>query len=100
MKFKINKLETEKVLRTIAHEYVQEYDETENIITPKYFLEGSDDEILHNLIRVKNININWMEDKDSSENTLKTHLYKKKLFDKEKKYLKFSRENFSICEIK
>lgn len=58
MKFKINKLETEKALTTIAHEYVQEYDEKENIITPNYFLEGSDDEILQNLIRVKNININ------------------------------------------
>lgn len=90
---KINEKGNKLAWTTIAHECVQKYNETEHTITgysPKYLLEGKNIDILPYEIKRKNSRGELFEDrKVALENTLKSHNYNKKLYDRKRKHLDF-----------
>ena len=75
-----------KAWTTVARECVDKYNETEHSITgfaPKYLLGGTDVNILPKELKAENAEDKRTEDKKIAlENTVKSHNYNKKLFDK------------------
>lgn len=94
---KINEIDNKVAWSTIAHECTKRYNETEHTVTgfrPIYLLEGEDTQIVPNELRNRNMQNDLVHDREKAlENTVKSHNYNKKLFDKKRK------EFFSILEI-
>lgn len=73
---------------TIAQECTKKYNETEHTVTkfaPKYLLEGADIRILPKELKQKTANNLIIDRKTAVENTIKSHNYNKKQFDKYRK---------------
>lgn len=91
---KMNEKEGKKAWTTVAKECVDKYNETEHSVTdfaPKYLLDGTDVTILPNELKIKKKEDDWIEDKKIAlENTIKSHNYNKKLFDKNRKQYEFN----------
>lgn len=71
---------------TIAHECTQRYNETDHTVTgfsPKYLMEGKNVDTLPAELKQENTHNNLIKDrKIALENTIKSHNYNKKYFDK------------------
>lgn len=92
---KINEKKKKVAWTTIAQECVNIYNDTEHSVTgfaPRYLLDGTDVTILPNeLKKKKKTEIDWKNDrKIALENTIKSHDYNKKIFDKNRKYFEFN----------
>lgn len=91
---KMNEKEGKKAWATVAKECVDKYNETEHSVTnfaPKYLLDGTNVTILPNELKIKMKEDNWIEDKRIAlKNTIKSHNYNKKLFDKNRKQHEFN----------
>lgn len=90
---KINERKRKLAWTTIAHECVEKYNETEHTVTgftPKYLLEGTDITMLPNELKQEKTEDDWIQDKKIAlRNTIKSHEYNKKLFDKNRKDYNF-----------
>ena len=86
---KINEKGGKKAWTTVAKKCVDKYNEIEHSVTnfaPKYLLDGTDVTILPKELKINKKEDNWIEDKRIAlENTIKSHNYNKKLFDKNAK---------------
>jgi len=94
IRYKINENKGKKsAWTTIAQDCTKKYNETEHTVTkfvPKYLLEGADIRILPKELKQKTAN-NLMIDRNTAvENTMKSHNYNKKQFDKYRKEHKFN----------
>lgn len=78
---------------TVAHDCVKQYNNSEHTVTgfaPKYLLYGTDVSLLPNELKKPKDNNNWNEDKKLAlSNTIKSHNYNKKLFDKQRRNHEF-----------
>lgn len=78
---------------TIAHECVKKYNETEHTVTgfaPEYLLNGTDVTVVPKELKQEYTEYDWMQDRKTAlSNTIKSHNYNKKLFDKNRKHLEF-----------
>ena len=83
-----------KAWTTVARDCVDKYNETKHSITgfaPKYLLDGTDVNILPKELKAEKTEDQWNEDKKVTlENTVKSHNYNKKLFDKYRKQYEFN----------
>lgn len=83
---KINENNNKVAWTTMAHQCAQRYNETEHSVTgfsPKYLLEGKSSDILPDeLKQEKTQNILLQDRKIALENSIKSHNYNKKIFDK------------------
>ncbi|CAH2085844.1 unnamed protein product [Euphydryas editha] len=83
---KINEKNNKRAWTTIARECVQKYNETEHSVTgfaPKYLLDGTKVSILPNEIKTIEKEDMWISDRRLAlENTIKSHNYNKKIFDR------------------
>lgn len=84
----------EKMARTtIARERVDKYNETEHSVTefvPKYLLDGTNVTIVPDKLKRETNIEDWTRDRELVlKNTIKSHKYNKKLFDKNRKQYKF-----------
>lgn len=90
---KINEKGNNRAWTTIAQECVDKYNETNHSVTgftPKYLLYGTDTTILPNELKHEQSNNDWIRDrKIALENTVKSHNYNKKLFDRNRKHYDF-----------
>lgn len=90
---RMNEEEKKKAWTTIARECVDKYNETEHSVTgfaPKYLLDGTDVTIVPDKLKRKTNIEDWTRDRELVvENTIKSHEYNKKLFDKNRKQYKF-----------
>lgn len=78
---------------TIAQNCTKKYNETEHTVTkfaPKYLLEGADIRILPKELKQKTANNLMIDRKTAVENTIKSHNYNKKQFDKHRKEHEFN----------
>lgn len=87
---KINEKKRKVAWTTIAHECVNKYNDTEHSVTgytPRYLLDGTDVTCFPiELKKGKKTEMEWKRDrKIALENTIKSHNYNKKLFDKNRK---------------
>jgi len=92
---KINEKNKKLAWTTIAQECVHRYNDTDHSVTgfaPRYLLYGTDFSILpHELKEGKKTEMDWICDrKIAYENTIKSHDYDKKLFDKNRKDIEFN----------
>jgi len=92
---KINEEKNKVAWTTIAHECVNIDNDTEHSVTgfaPRYLLDGTDVTILPSELKKKRkTEIDWKKDrKIALENTVKSHDYNKKIFDKNRKYFEFN----------
>lgn len=94
MRCRINEEKKKKSWTTIAHECVKKYNETIHSVTgfsPTYLLNGTDITILPTELRQKKSHSDWIRDREIAfENTMKSHDYNKKMFDKNRKYYEFN----------
>lgn len=90
---RINETNKKKAWTTIAHECVNKYNVTTHTVTgfaPEYLLHGMDTTILPENWKQEQSNSDWMEDRKLAfKNTITSHNYNKKLFDKNRKYIEF-----------
>ncbi|CAI6344779.1 unnamed protein product [Macrosiphum euphorbiae] len=91
---KINEKKNKLAWTTIAQECVNRYNDTDHSVTgfaPRYLLYGTDVSILpHELKEGKKTEMDWICDrKIAYKNTIKSHDYNKKLFDKNRKDMEF-----------
>ena len=90
---RINENKKKLAWTTIAQQCVQKYNETEHTVTkfaPKYLLEGTNVMPIPEELRQKNTHEDWLKDRKLAvENTLKSHGYNKKIFDKNRKNYDF-----------
>lgn len=88
---KINEKNNKRTWTTIARECIQKYNETEHSVTgfaPKYLLDGTDVSSLPNEIKTIHKEDKWIADRRLAlENTIKSHKYNKKIFDRNRKIL-------------
>lgn len=86
---KINEKNNKLAWTSIAHECTKRYNETEHTVTgfsPKYLLEGENVDILPNELKHKYTQNDLLQDrKIALENTIKSHNYNKKIFDRNRK---------------
>lgn len=79
---------------TVAHECVKKYNDTEHTVTgfaPNYLLNGTDVTMLPMELKQKYKEDNWIQDRRTAlKNTISSHNYNKKLFDKNRKYFEFN----------
>ncbi|KMQ86187.1 retroelement polyprotein [Lasius niger] len=91
---KINEKEKKIAWTTIAQECVNKYNDTEHSVTgfaPRYLLDGTNVTVLPNELKLKKPERDWLKDrKIALENTIKSHNYNKKLFDKSRKNYEFN----------
>lgn len=92
---KINENKKKVAWTTIAHECVQKYNDTNHSVTgfaPSYLMNGTDVSILpKQLQKKKATNQDWTKDKKSAlENSIKSHNYNKKIYDKHRKHINFN----------
>ncbi|KAK9728419.1 hypothetical protein QE152_g18004 [Popillia japonica] len=89
----VNKIRCEtkgkKAWTTIARDCVDKYNITEHSVTgftPKYLLDGTDTSLLPEELKENKNAEDWKKDrKRALQNTIKSHEYNKKLFDKNRK---------------
>lgn len=90
---KINENEKKIAWTTIAQECVKKYNETEHTVTgfaPKYLLDGTDVSILPTELKIEKSEEIWLKDRQTAlKNTILSHKYNKKLFDKNRKVHEF-----------
>ena len=90
---KINEEKKKMAWTTIAQECIKRYNETVHTITgfaPKYLLEGETTTILPEELKQCKTPKDLQEDRKTAlQNTLKSHNYNKKIFDKNRKHLEF-----------
>lgn len=86
---KINETKGKKAWTTIARDCVDKYNITEHSVTgftPKYLLDGTDTSLLPEELKENKNAEDWKKDrKRALQNTIKSHEYNKKLFDKNRK---------------
>lgn len=91
---KINEKGEKRAWTTIAQVCVKKYNETNHSVTgfsPSYLLYGTDITILPNELKQERSHSDWIRDrKIALGNTIKSHNYNKKLFDKNRKYCEFN----------
>lgn len=91
---KINEKNNKRTWTTIARECIHKYNETEHSVTgfaPKYLLDGTNVNILPNELKVIEKEEKWITDKRLAlENTIKSHKYNKKIFDRNRKIQEFN----------
>ncbi|XP_047998243.1 uncharacterized protein LOC125235715 [Leguminivora glycinivorella] len=90
----MNQKENTSAWTTIAHDCVNKYNNTEHTVTgftPRYLLEGSDDSLLPDELKLDKTVDDWIEDKKLAfENSIKSHTYNKMMNDKTRTYHKFN----------
>lgn len=90
---KMNEKEKKVAWTTVAQECVKKYNETEHTVTgfaPKYLLDGTDVSILPPELKNEKSKEIWLEDRQTAlKNTILSHKYNKKLFDKNRKAHEF-----------
>lgn len=88
---KINEKNNKGTWTTAARECIQKYNETEHSVTgfaPEYLLNGTNVSILPNEIKTIQKEDRWIADRRLAlENTIKSHKYNKKIFDKNRQTL-------------
>lgn len=86
---RINEENNKRAWTTIAHECTKIYNETEHTVTtfaPKYLLEGKDINILPEELQQEKTTEDLQRDRQIAfENSVKSHNYNKKIFDKNRK---------------
>lgn len=91
---KINEKNNKRAWTTVARECIQKYNETEHSVTgfaPKYLLDGTNVSILPNELKTTESEDKWMADRRLAlENTIKSHKYNKKIFDRNRKMHEFN----------
>lgn len=91
---KINEKGKKMAWTTIAQECVKKYNETEHSVTgfaPRYLLYGTDVSLLPKELKQEKTENDWISDRKLAlENTIKSHNYNKKLFDKNRKHYEFN----------
>lgn len=99
---KINEKETKKAWTTIAHDCVDKYNNTEHTVTgfaPKYLLNGKDVSFLPNELKQEKTESDWIKDRKTAfENSVKSHEYNKKLFDKHRIQYEFEKGDMVYVE--
>lgn len=90
----INEKEKKMAWTIIAHNCVRKYNETEHTVTgfaPEYLLNGTDVTMLPMELKQEYPKHNLIQDRETAlKNTIKSHNYNKKLFDKNRKYYEFN----------
>lgn len=90
----MNEKKEKKAWTTIARECVDKYNETEHTITgfsPKYLIDGTNVTALPEELKRTTDKDEWIRDRRLAyENTIKSHNYNKKLFDKNRKQHTFN----------
>lgn len=88
---RINEKNNKRTWTTVARECIQKYNETEHSVTgfaPRYLLDGTNVSILPNEIKTVQKEDKWIADRTLAlENTIKSHKYNKKIFDRNRKIL-------------
>lgn len=91
---KINEKNNKIAWTTIAHNCVEKYNNTEHTVTgfaPKYLLDGADVSFLPNELKTDKTEVEWIRDrKIAFENSIKSHNYNKRIFDKNRTKLNFN----------
>lgn len=90
---KINEYDNKMGWATIAHNCVKKYNKTEHTVTgyaPEYLLYGTDVTILPNELKQKRTECDLNKDrKIALENSIRSHNYNKKIYDKNRRYIEF-----------
>ncbi|GBP43341.1 Retrovirus-related Pol polyprotein from transposon 297 [Eumeta japonica] len=90
---KTNENGVKKAWTMIAQNCVKIYNETEHTVTgyaPRYVLNGTDVTILPNELKLKKTESDLIQDRRKAlENTIKSHNYNKKIYDKNRRHLDF-----------
>jgi len=91
---KINENKRKVAWTTVAHECVQKYNETKHSVTgfaPSYLMNGTDASMLPKELKKKITEQDWIRDKEIAlKNSIKSHEYNKKIYDKNRKNLNFN----------
>ncbi|CAF4784537.1 unnamed protein product [Pieris macdunnoughi] len=91
---RINEKNNKRTWTTVARECIEKYNETEHSVTgfaPKYLLDGTNVSILPNELKIIEGEDKWIADKILAlENTIKSHKYNKKIFDRKRKMQEFN----------
>ncbi|XP_047519595.1 uncharacterized protein LOC125059273 [Pieris napi] len=91
---RINEKNNKRTWTTVARECIEKYNETEHSVTgfaPKYLLDGTNVSILPNELKIIEGEDKWIADKRLAlENTIKSHKYNKKIFDRKRKMQEFN----------
>lgn len=99
---KVNENSHNKAWTTIAHNCVDKYNETKHSVTgfaPKYLLEGTNISCLPNELKQRISEIDLLRDrKIAFINSLKSHNYNKKIFDKHRTKFDFQVEDMVYVE--
>jgi len=99
---RINESTKKKAWTTIARECVDKYNITEHSVTgftPKYLLDGTNTNLLPEELKEHENSEDWKKDrKIALDNTIKSHEYNKKLFDKNRKENEFNTGDFVYIE--
>jgi len=99
---RINESTEKKAWTTIARECVDKYNITEHSVTgftPKYLLDGTNTNLLPEELKEHKTAEDWKKDrKIALDNTIKSHEYNKKHFDKNRKENEFNTGDFVYIE--
>jgi len=91
---KINENKRKVAWTTVAHECVHKYNETKHSVTgfaPSYLMNGTDASMLPKELKKKITEQDWIRDKEIAlKNSIKSHEYNKKIYDKNRKNLNFN----------
>jgi len=99
---RINESTEKKAWTTTARECIDKYNLTEHSVTgftPKYLLDGTNTNLLPEELKEHKNAEDWKNDrKKALDNTIKSHEYNKKLFDKNRKEKEFITGDFVYIE--
>lgn len=99
---RMNEKETKLAWTTIARECTRIYNQTIHTVTgfaPAYLLEGKNITVLPKEISRENTSKNLLEDRELAyKNTIKSHNYNKRLFDKNKNHFEFKEGDLVFVE--
>lgn len=91
---KINEKNNKIAWTTIAHDCVDKYNNTEHTVTgfaPRYLLDGTDVSILPHELKNNKTEVEWVRDrKIAFKNSIESHNYNKKIFDKNRTEYNFN----------